>query len=279
MFIPPTLLLNDRFRLVEFQLNYVLARCEPRKIRAALKSLPRTLPDAYKDVFTRIERQGPDRKELVIKIVSWIFHARRPLKMTELREAIAVEPGDTELDKDDLLAPGFVVEISESLISYDDGAGTVSFSHFTVHEFLRSSQATLVLPSVDISKVCLTYLGFTEFPGFARGREHWHSIKELLRKYGFLEYALKFWGSHTRDAEKDEDIQKIVLTLLASENTRYGIQIYRIQMMDDYLPFPWVSDFTRGLTSLHTLANEGLATTCKLLLHLKENQNDTYLPS
>jgi len=265
-------LLNNRFRLVEFQLNYVLARCEPRKIRAALKSLPRTLPDAYKDVFKRIERQGPDRKELVIKIVSWIFHARRPLQMAELREAIAVEPGDTELDKDDLLGSSFVVEISESLISYDDGAGTVSFSHFTVHEFLRSSQATLVLPSVDISKVCLTYLGFTEFPAFAGdGVDSEDSLKGLLRKYEFLEYALKFWGSHTRDAEKDEDIQKTVLTLLASENTRYGIQ-----MMGDYLSFGFVfNDLPGDLTSFHILADEGLATACKLLLHLKENQNDT----
>jgi hypothetical protein len=36
-------------------------------------------------------------------------------------------------------------------------------------------------------------------------------------------------------------------------------------------------DSTGCLTSLHILANEGLATACKLLLHLKENQNDTYL--
>jgi hypothetical protein len=248
--IHPPLLLNDRFRLVEFQLNYVLARCEPRKIRSALKSLPRNLPDAYKDVFTRIERQGPDRKELVIKIASWIFHARRPLKMAELREAIAVEPGDTELGKDDLLAPSFLVEISESLISYDDGAGTVSFSHFTVHEFLRSSQDALVLPSVDITKVCLTYLEFTEFTEY-----RWDGKDSLnvgqLEKSPFLEYAILFWGSHTRDAEKDEDIQKTVLTLLASESTRYGIQ-----MMGDYLSTGWFKDYPRGLTSLHILANE-----------------------
>jgi hypothetical protein len=248
-------------------LNYVLARCEPRKIRAALKSLPRTLPDAYNDVFTRIERQGPDRKELVIKIVSWIFHARRPLKMAELREAIAVEPGDTALDKDDLLGSGFVVEISESLISYDDVAGTVSFSHFTVHEFLRSSQDTLVLPSVDISKVCLTYLGFTEVPAFGRpghGQDSEDSLKGLLRKYRFFEYAVNFWGSHTRDAETDEDIQKTVLTLLASENTRYGILWFN--WFRDDIALPW----------LHILANEGLAAACKLLLHLTENQNEMY---
>lgn len=74
----------------------------------------------------------------------------------------------------------------------------------TVHEFLRSSQDALVLPSADITTVCLTYLGFTEFPEFPRyGKD---SIQERLTKYAFLEYALKFWESHTRDSEKDEAI-------------------------------------------------------------------------
>ena len=83
--------------------------------------------------------------------------------MDELREALAVEPGDTELDPNYLLEPGFIVEISESLILYEKGFGFVGFSHFTVHEFLQSEGAPSLLSPVEIATICLTYLGFRGF--------------------------------------------------------------------------------------------------------------------
>lgn len=253
--------LNYRFRLVEFQLNYVLGRTEPRKIMAALNSLPNDLREAYNEVFKRIQMQGPDRKDLVLKIVSWILYAKRPLTMDELREAIAIEPGDTELDANYLLESGFIVEVSESLISYDENSESVSFSHFTVYEFLASLEAPSLLSAVDFAKVCLTCLGFQEFESRCEGPD---MMDEMLQKHPFCRYIGKYWGPHLREADQDADVQKLVLCVFASESKRnWALTMKRYITLgaEDM----WGHE---GQTLFHVIAKNGLTMTCKLALEL-----------
>ena len=254
--------LSDRFRLVEFQLNYVLSRTEPRKIICALNSLPHDLPEAYQDVFKRIERHGFDRKDLVVKIISWIYHCQRPLTMGELRDAIAVEPGDTDLDPNYLLEPAFIVEISESLISYDENSGIVRFSHFTVYEFLQTLEAPSLLSSIDIAKVCLTCLGFDDFESHCIDAT---SMGERLQKYRLCRYISEYWGFHIREAENHEEVQKAAISILASENKRNWVLT-----MKRYVMFGSGNMFdTRGQSLLHVLAKNGLSIICKLVLEAR----------
>jgi len=272
--------LNSRFRLVQFQVNYALSQTNPRKIMRALDTLPRDLPEAYQEVFERIARQGDDRKEIVLKIVSWIFYAKRPLQMGELREAIAVELEDTELYRNYLLEPGFIVEISESLISYEKGSRIVGFSHFTVHEFMQSGNILLLSPA-DIAAVCLTCLSFKEFetPYFKVGSGQDSDFSQLgsvmrdstgtkPRVCDFYRYAANFWGLHTKDAEEDEDIQKAVLTLLPSKNKRQWMRS---------LSWP-ISGYVSGPTTiLHILVLHGLVRVAKFFLLLPTSRNDGYV--
>lgn len=255
------MILKDRFRLVEFQLNYVLARTEPRKIMAALQSLPHDLPEAYKEVFKRIEMQGADRKDLVVKIISWIRYARRTLTMDELREAIATEPGDTDLDPDYLLAPGFIVEISESLISHDESSGYVGFSHFTVYEFLNSLESPSLFSPVDIAKVCLTCLGFEVFESPCESAE---VVEEMLQIHPFCRYVAEYWGSHTRAADEDSEVQKLVLSVFVSESKRWWALTMKRYVMSGAED---MSD-NKGQTLMHIIAKNGLALTCKFALEL-----------
>lgn len=80
----------DRFLLVEFQLNHVLSEIDPREMLVALHSVPSDLPEAYETVFVRIERRSKGAKALALRIVSWIYNAKRPLSIWELQEALAV---------------------------------------------------------------------------------------------------------------------------------------------------------------------------------------------
>jgi len=256
--------LNCRFRLVEFQLNYVLARIEPRKIMGALNSLPNDLHEAYNEVFKRIQVQGPDRQDLVLKIVSWILYAKRPLKMDELREAIVIEPGDTELDPNYLLEPGFIVEISESLVSYDEDSGSVGFSHFTVYEFLANLEAPSLLSAVDFAKVCLACLNFQEFESPCESPE---SMEKMLQKHPFFRYIGEYWGPHLSEADEDVDVQKLVLCVFVSESKRYWalrMKRYVIFGEEDM----WDNE---GQTLLHVIAKNGLAMSCKFALKLSLN--------
>jgi hypothetical protein len=53
----------------------------------ALKSLPLTLEEIYKEAMERIE-QSPT-KSLAFKVLTWIVYAVRPLKLEEVLHAVA----------------------------------------------------------------------------------------------------------------------------------------------------------------------------------------------
>ena len=67
-------ILRGRFLLAKLQLDHVLSPRDPRKRKAAFKSVPKTLDSAYDEVMKGIdinERSGD--KELALKIFSWLY--------------------------------------------------------------------------------------------------------------------------------------------------------------------------------------------------------------
>jgi len=146
------------FLLVEFQLNHILQERDPRDAIDRLNALPADLPAAYQDVLKRIERNGCTR--LVQRILSWLFHAFRPLKMNELREAISVRLGDRRVYTDYFISPDVLIESCENLVEMAEFSGIVRFTHYTVQEFLEKNYVDNLLSKVDISRMCLTYLNF-----------------------------------------------------------------------------------------------------------------------
>src|SRR5579859_2918133 len=127
-------------------------------MEAALSSLPRNISSAYLEILDRAVREGSD--QLVFKILSWIYHAKVPLLMDQLREAMVVQIGDTQLEQDCLDDPAFLVEECKSLITYDESSGIVRFTHSTVQDYLESTMSHNLLTTVDIAAILLTYLSF-----------------------------------------------------------------------------------------------------------------------
>jgi Ankyrin repeats (3 copies) len=254
------LLIANRFRLVELQLKYILNEVEPRKMIAALSSVPTGLPEAYTDVFQRIERKGEGRINLVMKILSWILHAYRPFRMAELRDAISVEIGDTRIEEDYLLEPAFIVEACESLVAYNETDGRVRFSHYTVQEFLERGDIRTHLLSVgDFATICLTYLAFDVFEG-----PRWESLSVADRRQvcPFGEYATRHWIDYTRgEGEKAGDVQLSFLRFFQSKNNHKKATL---------LAGCWgrrkPSSHDCYLIALHIAANYDLATLCNVLL-------------
>ena len=84
--------------------------------------------------MSRIMRSKGDRPEFVFKILSWVYHALRPLQMVELLEILDVEDEDKELTS--LRTPASrVVAACESMIDFDETDGIVRFAHYTVQDF------------------------------------------------------------------------------------------------------------------------------------------------
>jgi hypothetical protein len=223
----------------------------------ALESLPEDLNTAYDDVMDRIVEKDPEKNAFAV--LSWIYRARRPLTMNELREALSISPGQKTFNEVLLPDAQQLIEICEGLvICIPDG--TVQFAHFTVQEYLHLHCNSKLLPEAELAKTCLTYLGFEEF-------ETIRDADTALWASRFGRYAIRHWVDHTRgEAEKEPEVQKAVLSYFENDNLNTRMQ-RRGTMVGFYGYF---SDASKSL--LHVFALCGLATLCRLSLEKSFSQ-------
>jgi ankyrin repeat protein len=235
--------------------DHVLSFREPRRRIDALKTIPNDLPSAYHEVMGRIEQSD---KDLALRILGWLFRAQRVLRMDELLEALVVEEGDQDLERESMLDASAVVECCKSLVLYEESSGLVRFTHETVQEFVAKNIPNLLQTSV-LAKTCLTYLAFYEFDKPCPEAE---LLKKRLERYRFLRYAARYWAFHTREAEQCRGVQEAILSCLAGEsktNSILQLEAFTASGGGGIL-------VTSGQTLLHVIAERGLATICSLVL-------------
>jgi len=261
------LTLMSRFLLVRFQLDHILSEIEPRAIMEAINTVPSDLTAAYQDIITRIERRGKRAVEFALRVLSWIFHAPRAMAQAELCEALAVRPGDTELNKSHLLDPLRLVEVCESLVVSNET--TFGFTHYTVHEFLRANNH-LLLTSASLAETCLSYITFDVFqdPCFLlRGRKE--TFQRRIETYQFYRFAAHYWGNFASGIpENHPRLRVLVLRLLRSEGKIKSLE----EVMCSDTEMLWL-DWTDGLfiegateTFLHVIARNNLSVICRLVV-------------
>jgi Ankyrin repeats (3 copies)/Ankyrin repeats (many copies) len=246
------LLIKLRFLLARFQLDHILDKVRPRDAINALNTLPTDMDSAYTEVLDRIDKTGG--KGIAIQILSWLFHAQRPLKMDELQEVLSIELDDTELNRDYFIEPDKIIHHCQGLVESDET--NVRFTHYTVQEFLRNKYYDNLLAPKDLAKVCLTYLTFDVFEnGPFSDRK---SFNECWETHKFAEYAVRYWGIYTRgEGEKDRYVIDSIFKLFQSSHKRRTMHQLFIQQPRGI--FRGASKLTIW-TPLHIIAQEGLAT-------------------
>ena len=133
---------------------------------SALQNLPKGLTATYERIFQKISQRSARQLEVTNKIFDWTLATRRPLTLPELREAIAVDPGDVSLDRSKIPAETDGKRFLQgcgNLVLYDEKELTVQLVHHTVSNFLREARGRHVPSDVLIGDVCMTYLQFTNF--------------------------------------------------------------------------------------------------------------------
>jgi hypothetical protein len=94
-----------RFLLAQLHFDSLTDKISPKAIKCALNRLPKgsdALDVAYDEAMERIVNQKSGFRELAEQFLSWITYAQRPLTVRELQHALAVEPGEPELDEDNI---------------------------------------------------------------------------------------------------------------------------------------------------------------------------------
>ncbi|KAI9786684.1 MAG: hypothetical protein M1839_006235 [Geoglossum umbratile] len=159
------------YLLVTFQICDICDQANDEDIRKTAKMLPKSLPELYERIITKIVAAG--KGEIAKKVFRWVAAAKRPLSLSELREAIAIESGQTvrssERLANDIKA---VVSWCGDLVYIDEEEQVVQFAHPTVKQFFISdpSHPRSVNFHFQISEVnheagelCVTYLNFNDF--------------------------------------------------------------------------------------------------------------------
>ena len=209
-----------RFLLARLQIDSLVHQTSARNVYKALNHLPSKLNDTYHDALQRIKGQPPEHSTLAEQIISWTFYARRPLKLAQLREALAVERGDTALHRSGFHEPSLLLEVCCGLVTAESEDGTIGLVHYSLQQFLTTFWRTRC-PDAElrIASTCLEYLCFEVF---LNPLENSEQLQERYEKYKFLDYASGHWAEHVGNGfEKDLEIP--VLRFLKNDKLLHSV--------------------------------------------------------
>jgi hypothetical protein len=170
-----------------------------KAIRTTLKELATgsgAYDSAYASAMERIESQVPDQTDLAKQVLGWIVHAKRQFSAVELQEALGVEAGDAELDRDNCPDVDDMVSACAGLVTIDGSSGVIRLVHYTTQEYFdRTRHAWFPNADAMITTVCLTYLSFRVFDQDCRLR-HDEPSSEHYPGFYFHLYAARYWPRH-----------------------------------------------------------------------------------
>ncbi|KAI9878016.1 MAG: hypothetical protein M1830_002174, partial [Pleopsidium flavum] len=221
-----------RFLLARLHMDSLVHKTNRREVRRALENLPKGVDAAYEEAMERIEAQIEDDKKLAQKVLSWISYAFRPLFLSELQHALAVEPGMTHMDSDAIEDEEILTSVCAGLVVVDEESSIIRLVHYTAQEYFeRNRESRFPHAQVSIAATCLTFLSFDEFE---KGDCYSHDeLERFPENKPFYEYAAQYWGHHARgEVEKTckemavEFFQNGAKVLCATQHLCFDRSIY-----------------------------------------------------
>ncbi|KAL9014436.1 MAG: hypothetical protein Q9173_000918 [Seirophora scorigena] len=260
------------FLFAHLQIGRLRRQSSPRMVRENVNALPTGVYATYAEDIGRIEEQSEEDCQLAKRALSYIFTARRPLSVEELRHALAIEAAATELDETAFPDSETLLNVSAGLIRIDQKTKTIRLVHYTLQEYFEKYPGEL-LPDLEhmIATTCLTYLSLDVFSnGSCNGRE---ALEQRLQTYRFLDYASHNWGHHVVE---NEGVQELVLNFLEDDQKlACSVQILHTTSRQTN---DWPNHFPEQFGPLHVAAYWGLDNILAVLIRkgLDVNCQDSY---
>ena len=198
----------------------------------ALEHLPNTLNGTFQEAIGRIRSQPRQYASLAEQVISWIFYAKRPLKIPEVQEALAVESGDSMLDRSGIHDPELLLGVCCGMVDVGQDQA-VRLTHYSFQEFLSLCWGDEVPHAKkEVTLTCVTYLAFDDFAvpdrrfsiyGASRHlfpdifplhpTKNEFEIAEYLTSFSFLDYAASYWMHHIAEGLEDDLILSVLKLL------------------------------------------------------------------
>lgn len=192
-----------------------------------LAEVPSDLGEMYKHILTKV--LDPKFKPRTLRLMQWIFLAKRPLSVTEIRFAMASDDSSVHPALNSCCeAKGFIEndeKMKRQIITLSGGLAEVhshdgvQFIHQSVNDFLFKEGFMFLDPSPQdpvgkghrqISTSCLNYIKFNdvlsyphleEIPTLNRNESAYLRSAYLRSAFPFLEYAITYLFQHLAEAE------------------------------------------------------------------------------
>jgi hypothetical protein len=87
-----------------------------KSLHQALEDLPSGFKATYDRTLARINEQTLEHRNLAYRVLSWISYAFRPLVLSELQYAVAIQEDMTKMDEEDLDDESFLLSVCGGLV-------------------------------------------------------------------------------------------------------------------------------------------------------------------
>ncbi|KAH7120600.1 ankyrin repeat-containing domain protein [Dactylonectria macrodidyma] len=255
---------DGMFLLAQLHLDSLVGKRSPKALRAALANLPsgsEAYDIAYKDAMERIEGQVSDQEELAKQILAYIICAKRRLTVVELQDMLAVEVGETELDKENIPEIEDMILVCAGLVTVEEESGIVRLVHYTTQNYFeRTWSSWFPTTETDLTTICATYLSFGIFgSGFC---ENYDAYEKRLQSHPFYEYAAQNWGYHAREAAPSQEVLRFLENSAKVESSSQALMARKL----DEWPLAHSPRMPRQITGLHLAAYFGVEYAARHLL-------------
>ena len=167
-------------------MDFLASKYTLKGFKSGIANLPRSLDEVYMIALNRISSQVEFKRDLAIKLLPWLVFAERPLTITELTHALAVQVGDKSLPEDRFVTEETLISACAGIVVVDQGTNAVRLAHYTAEKYLRDNESRIFKDANRIwRRLVLRYLSFKEFDQFLSLEE----VADRRKKYPFIGYA------------------------------------------------------------------------------------------
>lgn len=264
-----------RFLLAQLCLDSLSGKLSERAIKCELEVLTKgsgTYDLAYDKAMQRVNDHVKDKRDMAVKVLSWVTRARRPLTTLELLHALAVELGETKFHIDNLPSLDDVISVCEGLVTVtaDPMGDTIRLVHYTAKEYFdRKWTSWFSDAEASIATTCVTYLSFDVFQTGVCINDA--ELQTRYYQYPLYSYAATNWGHHARAHRIDENL--LIQFLECTGKVAASVQeIFANRGFSGYCDY--CLRIPLGFTGLHLAAYFGLEGTVQSMVK-QNDQSDT----
>lgn len=135
-----------------------------------------------------IQRQAPWERDLALRVLSWVVHAKEPLQISGLMQALLVETGHK-------FQIGLLVNICEGLVAVREINGDYHlFKDWVGNPSPEELNELFPNAQLQIATTCVEFLSWDSV--IASDHEDTSNHQEIEMKWPFKRYARRHWSTH-----------------------------------------------------------------------------------